>query len=157
MAKTDCLDARVLARFAELVQPPPRPLPDETSRELGALLARRRQIVEMLVAEKNRLDSAPGKVRGQIKEHIEWLQQRLDAVDKEVAGLIQTSPEWLVQDEILHSTPGVGPILSSSLLADLPELGKLDRHKIAVLVGVAPLNWDSGKMKGKRCIWGGRA
>lgn len=164
LAKTDCLDARVLARFAQLVQPPPRPLPDATSRELRDLLARRRQLVEMLVAERNRLNSAPGRLRGQIQEHIAWLQSRLEDLDKNIDGLIKASPlwprricDWLAQDQILRRVPGVGPVLSTSLLVDLPELGKLDRHKIAVLVGVAPLNWDSGKMKGKRCLWGGRA
>jgi len=158
LAKTDTLDARVLAHFAEAVRPEPRPLPDDQLRELSALVARRRQIVNMITAEKNRLGSARSKsIRDRIKAHIEWLQQEVADVDDQLGRSIRQTPIWRENDQILQSVPGVGPILSLTLLADLPELGHLDRKKIAALVGVAPLNRDSGIWRGRRAIWGGRA
>ena len=157
LAKTDALDARVLAHFAEAVQPPVRPLPDACTRELQALLARRRQLIEMLTAEKNRLSTTSGRIRGQVQEHIRWLEQRLHDLDRELGQAIQASPAWRAKEELLRSVPGVGPVLTTTLLADLPELGTLDRKQIGALVGVAPLNRDSGTWRGHRTIWGGRA
>jgi transposase len=156
LAKTDRIDALVVARFAEAVQPEVRPLPDTTAKELQALLARRRQLQEMLVAENNRLHSAGSRLRPQFKEHVEWLKRSLDEVDKELADLIRSSPIWEAKEKLLRSVPGVGPVLATTLVADLPELGSLDRRKVAALVGVAPFNRDSGQMRGKRTIWGGR-
>lgn len=156
LAKTDGIDARVLAQFAESVRPEVRPLPDAATQEISAVVVRRRQLLEMLVAERNRLRVAPKRIRSRIEEHIEWLERSLDDVDKELADLIHSSPAWREKDELLQSTPGVGDVLSATLLADLPELGTLSREKIAALVGVAPFNRDSGRLRGKRCIWGGR-
>jgi transposase len=157
LAKTDKLDARVLAHFADSVRPEPRPLPDEAARALAALIARRRQVVEMLTAERNREGSAIKPLRPRIREHIAWLEHERDALNHELDEAIRKSPLWREKDELLQSVPGVGPVLSRTLLADLPELGTLDRQRIAALVGVAPLNRDSGKGRGKRQIWGGRA
>lgn len=157
LAKTDRLDARVLARFAEAVRPTPRPLPDEAAQLLSALLTRRRQLVEMLTAEKNRLGPARGPVREQIRSHITWLQRQLTTQDTDISTLIQQSPVWRQREERLQSVPGVGPILSTTLLAELPELGTLSRQRLAALVGVAPLNHDSGTLRGTRTCWGGRA
>lgn len=157
LAKTDAIDAGVLAHFAEAVRPEPRPLPNEKAQALEALLARRRQVVEMLTAEKNRLGSAPKSIRERIREHIGWLQQELVDLDGCLDQAIRESPLWREQEALLQSMPGVGPVLSRTLLAELPELGTLDRQHIAGLVGVAPLNCDSGRMRGKRHIWGGRA
>ncbi len=157
LAKTDRIDARVLARFAEAVRPAIRPLKDAKTRELDALLTRRRQLTDMLTAEKNRLSSAPKPVRKDIKNHIAWLEKRLRDVNNGLNSAIKDSPIWREHDEILQSTPGVGPVLSVTLLAELPELGKLNRRQIAALAGVAPFNRDSGRFRGKRSIWGGRA
>jgi len=158
LAKTDTLDARVLAHFAQAVRPEPRPLPDEQLRQLSALVTRRRQIVNMITAEKNHLGSARSKsIRDRIKPHIEWLQQELADVDDELGRSIRQTPIWRENDQILQSVPGVGPVLSLTLLAELPELGHLDRKKISALVGLAPLNRDSGIWRGRRAIWGGRA
>jgi transposase len=157
LAKTDHIDARVLARFGEAVRPAIRPLKDEKTRELDALLTRRRQLTDMLTAEKNRLSSAPKSVRKDIKTHIVWLEKRLRDANNGLNGAIKDSPVWCEHDEILQSTPGVGPVLSVTLLAELPELGALNRRQIAALAGVAPFNRDSGRFKGKRAIWGGRA
>ena len=157
LAKTDRIDAEVLARFGDSVRPEIRPLRDEQSEELQALLSRRRQLVEMLSAEKNRLSGAPKRVRKNIKAHIVWLEKRLKDVDTDLNGLIKKSPLWRERDELLRSAPGVGPVFSITLLAALPELGQLNRRQIAALVGVAPFNRDSGKYRGKRTIWGGRA
>jgi transposase len=157
LAKTDALDAQVIAHFAEAVRPIPRPLPDAQAQALEALLSRRRQVVGMLTAEKNRLGTALPQVRSMLKAHIAWLQGQLAEIDKELGSTIQQSPLWREKDNLLQSTPGVGPVLSITLLAELPELGTLNRQQIAALVGVAPLNRDSGTLRGKRTIWGGRA
>jgi transposase len=157
LAKTDAIDAEVLASFGQAIRPEVRELKDELTQLLTALMGRRRQIVEMLTAEKNRLASAPKAVRKEIRKHIEWLEARLKAMDGQISDTIKESPEWREKDLILRSTPGVGPVLSVSLLAGVPELGKLNRQKLAALVGVAPLNRDSGTYRGTRKVWGGRA
>lgn len=157
LAKTDALDAALLARFGEAVRPARRPLPDAATRELAALLTRRRQLVEMLTAEKNRRHTAPDPVRAELDEHIAWLEQRLRRSDDDLDRRITASPLWLATSQLLRSVPGVGPVLTTTLLAELPELGRLDRKAIAALVGVAPLNRDSGTRRGQRAIWGGRA
>ena len=157
LAKTDAIDAQVLAQFAEAVRPALRPLPDAATQELSALLARRRQLVEMLVAEKNRLRTAARAVRSDILEHIRWLERRLADLDRDLAQTIRSSPIWREKDDLLQSAPGVGPVVSTTLLAGLPELGRLNRKQIAALVGVAPLNRDSGTLRGKRSVWGGRS
>lgn len=157
LAKTDRLDAQVLAQFAEQVRPTPRPLPDAATQALQALLTRRRQLLEMLTAERNRRHSASRAVRRGITEHIHWLERELRSVDRDLDQAIQSSPAWRAKDNLLQSVPGVGPILSRTLVAQLPELGTLTRKEIAALVGVAPLNRDSGTLHGKRAVWGGRA
>ncbi len=157
VAKTDKIDARVIARFAEKMRPKLRALKDEQTQELEALLSRRRQVVEMLTAEKNRLKRAPKRISDSIITHIVWLEQSLKEINKDLDKSIKSSPVWCDKDEIIQSVPGVGPVLSITLLAELPELGTLNRKQIAALVGVAPFNCDSGAYKGKRRIWGGRA
>ena len=156
LAKTDAIDATVLARFAQAVRPEARPLPDEQSQKLEALLARRRQLVEMLTAERNRRAMAGAQVLQDVDEHIAWLKMRLRDLDEKLAAAVQESPVWRDKDALLRSVPGIGPAVSVTLLAELPELGTLNRKKIAALVGVAPLNRDSGLQRGKRSIWGGR-
>ena len=157
LAKTDSIDAEVLARFGEAVRPAVRPLPDVCSQELRALVARRRQITEMIVAERNRLSRASKIVGKRINAHIRWLEAELDRADKDLAQSIGQSPIWREKEDLLKSVPGIGPVISRTLLAELPELGRLNRKQIAALVGVAPLNWDSGTLRGRRAIWGGRA
>jgi transposase len=157
LAKTDTLDAAVLAQFAEAVRPALRPLPDAQTQALSALLTRRRQIIEMCTAEKNRLGSALPAVHRGIRTHIAWLDRRLAEIDEDLAHAIRESPLWREKDDLLQSTPGVGPVLARTLLASLPELGTLTHKQIAALVGVAPLNRDSGTFRGTRRIWGGRA
>jgi transposase len=157
LAKTDAIDAHVLAQFAEAVRPAVRPLPEATAQELKALVMRRRQLVEMLTAEKNRLGSAPECLRSDIEAHVGWLELRLSEQDKTLTRTIRSSALWREQDDRLQSMPGVGPVLSQMLLAGLPELGRLDRKQIAALVGVAPRNRDSGLLRGRRTIGGGRA
>lgn len=157
LAKTDALDARVIAEFGQRVRPKVRPLADEETQELGAILARRRQLVEMLVAEKNRLGSAPRLVRPQISEHIGYLEGVLKETDNELRTRIRASSIWRAKEELLRSVPGIGEVVSTTLLAEVPELGSLSRQQIAALVGVAPFNWDSGNMRGKRRVSGGRA
>jgi transposase len=157
LEKTDEVDARMLALFAERIRPDVRPLVDETTREFQELLARRRQLNEMLVAEKNRLHQATKVVRRSIKRHIDWLKAQLRDTDKDIENGLRNCPAWDVQVQLLESLPGVGRITSMTLLAELPELGTLNRKKIAKLVGVAPLNQDSGKSSGRRSTWGGRA
>jgi len=157
LAKSDTLDAHVLAWYAEAVKPEVRPLKDEQTQELAALMSRRRQLIGMLTAEKNRLGSAPKRIRKDIKAHITWLEKRLKDVDKDLNNAIKQSPLWGKQDQIIQSAPGAGPVLSITLLSALPELGQLNRRQIAALVGLAPFNRDSGTMKGRRAIWGGRA
>lgn len=157
LAKTDALDARALAHFAEAVKPEPRPVPDEQAREFAAIMARRRQVVGMLVAEGNRLETAVSPIRERIEAHIEFLKAELDELDSDLDKAIRESSVWREKDELLRTVPGVGPKVSATLLADLPELGGLDNKKLAALVGVAPLNRDSGVFRGKRRVWGGRA
>jgi len=158
LAKTDAIDAAVLAQFAEAIQPEPRPLPDEATQELDALVTRRKQIVEMLTAEKNRLGICPSaSTRREIRLHIKWLEQRLRATNKDIDRGIRQSPVWREHENLLRSVPGVGAITAMTLIAELPELGTLTHKQIAMLVGLAPLNRDSGTMTGKRHIWGGRA
>jgi transposase len=157
LAKTDALDAKVLAHFAAAVHPKPQELPDATAQGFAAILARRRQLVEMLTAEKNRSRTAVKPVREHIRAHVSWLEQELDSTDKDLDLAVRGSPLWREKDDLLKSVPGVGPVLSSTLLGQLPELGTLNRKQIAALVGVAPLNRDSGKFRGKRAVWGGRA
>lgn len=157
LAKTDSIDSKVLALFAEVIHPEPRPISQGEAELLGALLARRRQLVGMLTAEKNRLDRAESAVRTDLRDHIKYLETRLDKLDDDLTGMLKASPVWREKDDLLKGVPGVGPVLSITLLAELPELGSLDRRQAASLAGVAPLNWDSGGMRGKRMIWGGRA
>lgn len=157
LAKTDQLDAGILALFAERVRPTPRPLPDAAAQLLDAVLTRRRQLLEMLTAEQNRLGFAPKPLHRGIQAHIKWLQHQLDDVTKELAGLIEASPVWRAKDDLLQSVPGIGPIVSATLLGELPELGTLTHKQIAALVGVAPMARDSGTLRGKRMIAGGRA
>jgi transposase len=157
LAKTDTLDARIIARFAQAVKPEIRPLKDELSQTLSALVARRRQLVDMMAAEKNRQSSAPRATRKSIDLHIAWLEKQIGSVDDDISTFIQSSPVWKAKGEILTSVKGIGDVTASTILAALPELGSLPRQKIAALVGVCPFNRDSGKFKGKRSIWGGRA
>lgn len=156
LAKTDAIDARVLARFAEVLKPAPSRLSEEAAEQLRELELRRRQVVEMIVAERNRLRTAP-RTADRIQEHLRWLEEEVRRTEKEIEGLIQSDPGLKAKTAILQSVPGVGRAVSATLLGSLPELGLLNRKEIAALVGVAPLNWDSGKLRGKRAIWGGRA
>lgn len=156
LAKTDRIDAHTLALFAARVQPEIRPLADPDLQLLQALLTRRRQILEMLTAEKNRMAASPTPVRRGIAQHIRWLEQRLGEVDRDLDQAIHISPIWHAKENLLKSAPGVGPVLSRTLLANLPELGTLNRKQIAALVGVAPLACDSGIRRGRRIVWGGR-
>jgi len=157
LAKTDALDAQVLALFAERVRPVPRPLPDAAIQALDALLTRRRQLVEMLTAERNRLLIARSAVRRDLQQHIRFLERRLREADDDLHTAVKASPAWRVKDDLLQSVPGVGRVVSLTLLAELPELGRLSHKEIAALVGVAPLNRDSGTLRGKRLVYGGRA
>jgi transposase len=157
-AKTDAIDADVLALFGARVQPAVRPIPDEATQAFAALVARRRQLLEMLGAEQRRLEQATtNTVRRDLRNHIRWLERRVKDVDDEIGGAIQGSPIWRVQDDLLRSVPGIGPTVARTRLAALPELGRLDRRAIAALVGVAPFNRDRGQWRGRRMIHGGRA
>ena len=157
LAKTDRLDAQLLARFAEVVRPEPRPLRDEAAQALAALVARRRQVVEMLVAEQQRLGTQPATVRARVQEHIDWLQDERAQLDRELQTQLRQSSVWRTTEELLRSVPGVGPVMAATLVAELPELGRLNRKQIAALVGVAPLACESGTLRGRRIVWGGRA
>jgi transposase len=157
LAKTDAIDARILALFGVRVKPDIRPLPDKEACEMASLLRRRLQLVEMLTSEHNRASQADEEVRPGIDAHISWLGEAVSRMDGEIEDRIKRSPSWREKDNLLKSVPGVGRVVSSTLLIELPELGKLNRRKIAALVGVAPLNRDSGTMRGKRTVWGGRA
>jgi transposase len=158
LAKTDALDAKVIARFAEQVRPEPRPVPDAQARALGELVARRRQIIEMMTAERNRRGQLTSRrlVKG-VERVLAALQKELSEIEREIGDGIRGTPAWRERDELLRSVPGIGNVVARTLIADLPELGHLDRKQIAALVGVAPLNRDSGAMRGKRTTWGGRA
>lgn len=157
LAKTDAIDAGVLAHFAQVVRPTPRLLPDAMTQSLQAWLTRRRQLVEMLLAEEQRRGRAPRPIQRQIDQHLRWLRAQLGAVEKDLAQTLRESPVWREKDDLLRSVPGVGPILTTTLLGDVPELGQLNRKQIAALIGVAPLNRDSGTYHGRRAVWGGRA
>lgn len=157
LAKTDRLDAALLARFAATVRPAPRPVPDEATLELAALLERRRQLVEMLTAEKNRLSVARKPVRPSVQQIIRALEKALASADDDVDRWIRQSPVWRAQEELLRTVPGVGPQTARLLIAALPELGRLTRREVAALVGVAPLACDSGTLRGQRHCWGGRS
>ena len=162
LAKTDARDAAVLAHFAEAIQPPVRPLRDAETQELNSLTARRHQVMTMLVSEKNRLGTASGAVSPRavsprIEAHIAWLEQELSDLDQGLRQTLRRSPVWREKDDLLRTVPGVGEQISLTLLANLPELGTLNRREIAALVGVAPYNRDSGALRGKRAVWGGRS
>jgi len=157
LAKTDALDAQVLAHFAEAIRPLPRSLPDTDTQSLTALVARRNQVMSMLVAEKNRLHTSRPPVNQRIQLHVDWLEQELGEIDQDLKEMLRNSPVWREKENLLRTVPGVGPQLAVSILAYLPELGNLDRKRIAALVGVAPFNRDSGTLRGKRAVWGGRS
>lgn len=157
LAKTDRIDAAVLAHYAEAIRPQPRPLPDELTLELRALTVRRRQIIDMIVAEKNHLVTASKAIQKRITAHITYLEQELDDADQDLDRFIEKNPLWKQNQEILCSTPSIGPVSSRTMLAELPELGTLGRKQISALVGVAPFPRDSGTLRGRRTIWGGRA
>jgi transposase len=157
LAKTDRLDAQAIAHFAEAVRPPVRPLPDEATRHLGALVARRRQLLEMLVAERNRRHAAAPALHGRIDAHLRWLEEALAEIERDLNEAVRGSAAWRAKEALLRSVPGVGPVSARTLLAELPELGSLTRRQAAALVGVAPFSRDSGKLRGRRTVWGGRA
>ena len=157
LAKTDSLDAAVLAHFADAVRPSVRPLRDAETQVLNSLVARRHQVMTMSVSEKNRLGTAISAVRPRIEAHIAWLEQELKDLDEGLRQTLLRSPVWREKNDLLRTVPGVGEQVSLTLLAYLPELGTLDRRQIAALVGVAPFNRDSGTLRGKRAVWGGRA
>jgi transposase len=159
LAKTDAIDAAVLALFAERIRPQVRPIRDEQAQELEALVTRRRQVVDMITAEKSRLAAAPPskRVRTAIGKTIKWLQKQLEEIDNELDGAVKSSPAWREKDDLLRSVKGVGKVLSRTLLSLVPELGTLGKKQISALIGVAPLNRDSGTQRGRRIIWGGRA
>jgi transposase len=157
LAKTDRIDAEVIAHFGEAVNPEARAWPDHLTQQMDALMTRRRQLVQMLAAERNHLVSAPVQVQNYVKEHISHLEELIKKLDQDIDQMITSSPIWKTKENLLQSVKGVGPVLSRTLLAELPELGRLSRQEISKLVGVAPLNNDSGKYKGKRSCWGGRA
>ena len=157
LAKTDTLDAALLALLAERVRPEPRPLPDAESEAFAAILARRRQLISMMVSERNRAHVAALSVQASIAKHVLWLEKELSGVDESLVSAVRKSAVWRAKDELLGAIPGVGPVLATTLLADLPELGRLNRREIAALVGVSPLNRDSGAFRGQRSVWGGRS
>ena len=157
LAKTDKIDAHIIAHFASAVRPEVRPLKDEQTQLLSALNTRRRQILSMLTSEKNRFATAPKPNRKNIKKHIEWLENSLKTINKDITNSVRKSSAWREKDDILQSFKGVGPAISAVLLCNLPELGELNRKKIAALVGIAPMNRDSGRYRGRRSIIGGRA
>jgi transposase len=157
LAKTDKLDAKVLAHFAAAIRPPLRSLRSEEEEQLAALLTRRRQVLDMLTVEKNRLVTVRAKMRTDIQTHIQWLSNSLKELNKEIEDFVEGTPVWREKDALLQSVPGVGPVTAATMLGMLPELGKLNRQQIAALVGVAPVNKDSGRKQGKRRVYGGRA
>lgn len=157
LAKTDRIDARILVRFAAAVEPVARPLPDAETRAIEALITRRRQLIAMITAEENRLQTAPTITRKEIKTHVAWLRRQLAKIDQSIDDNVRRSPIWRAKDDLLQSVPGIAGTTSHTLLALLPELGTLNEKKIAALVGVAPFNRDSGTLRGRRTVWGGRA
>jgi transposase len=156
LAKTDALDAQLLARFADVVRPSVRPVPDAQAHALSALLARRSQLVAMITAERQRFETAVPGVQVRIRAHLHWLEAELADIDTHLHAAVQASPAWREREDLLRSVPGIGPTTAFTLLADLPELGQLNRKAIAALVGVAPLACDSGTLRGRRLVWGGR-
>jgi transposase len=156
LAKTDQLDARLLVQFGKAIRPTATPLPSEQEQELAALLGRRRQLIDIRVMEQNRLLSATRSMRSRIRKHVDWLDAEIAALDQEIGDFIQKTPLWAEKDALLQTAPGIGRVSSRTLLAEVPELGTLNRKKIAALVGVAPFNHDSGHLRGKRHIQGGR-
>jgi len=156
LAKTDSIDANVLAEFADKIRPELRSIPDEATQQLDAICTRRRQLVTMLTAEKNRHHSGPAAIRSQIKKHIVWLEKQINELQRDLDKLIRSTPAWREKDDLLRSCKGIGPTTSHTMLASLPELGTLSRHRIAALVGVAPFNSDTGKYRGQRHVQGGR-
>jgi transposase len=157
LAKTDALDARALAHFADVIRPPPRPRPDAQTQELRSLLGRRQPLIVMRTAEHNRLAGASERLRKDMTAHMTWLNTAISTLDDDLETLLRASPVWRENDELLQSAKGIGPVRAHTLRLELPELGKLSRQQIAALVGVAPLNCDSGTLRGKRMLWGGRA
>jgi len=157
LAKTDRLDARILAGFAEHIRTETRPIKNEQTLQWEDLLARRRQLVGMIAAEKNRLKRAGPKTVKDVRAHITWMEKRLTRVDDDLQVAIEKSPLWRERDALFQSVPGAGPVLSMTLLLNLPELGSISKRAVAKLVGVAPLNCDSGTLRGRRVTWGGRA
>lgn len=157
LAKTDTVDARVLARFGEAVKPPCRPIKDVELRQLEEVLTRRRQLVDMVTAEQNRKQQASARMSKEIDEHLQWLKRRIQSADTDLGNAIKASPIWQAKANLLDSIPGVGKVTICTLVAELPELGTLDRREISALVGVCPYSRDSGSHRGKRKIWGGRA
>lgn len=157
LAKTDAIDAQVLARFAHDIQPQVRPLADDSAQKLQALVSRRRQLTEMRTAESNRLRVAHPTLKANVQAHLDRLDTQLQNIDGELDAFIQQQPAYLERQNLLQSVPGIGPIVSRALIAELPELGTVNGKEIAALVGVAPFNRDSGLLRGKRTIWGGRA
>ena len=158
-AKTDAIDADLLAAFGARMQPPPRPIADAATQTLAAMITRRRQLIEMMGMERRRLEHAPptGKITRELRHHIRWLERRVEDLDDELGTAIEASPLWRVHEDLRRSVPGIGPTTARTLLAELPELGQLQRRTIAALVGVAPFNCDSGQHRGQRHIWGGRS
>ncbi len=156
LAKTDRIDAAILARFGATLAPTPRPLPDADTQLLAALVQRRRQLLEMRLAEQQRRSHAPAPLHPRLEAHIAWLEAELKALDRDLGDAIAASPIWQARDAQLRQVPGVGPALSRTLLAELPELGRISRREIAALVGVAPFARDSGTQRGARLVWGGR-
>jgi len=157
LAKTDKVDAGVMALFGERVRPEPRGVPEKEVRELDALITRRSQLVEMVTAEKNRMGVAPRAMKPSIQEHVRWMERQVKEIESELDQVIEASPVWRAREELLTSMPGVGDILAHTLIAKLPELGYVSAKRSAALVGIAPFARDSGPQKGKRSIWGGRA
>ena len=157
LAKTDKIDARLIAHFASVVKPAAKSLQTPLEEQLAAFVERRRQLLVELVAEKNRLSTCPACVRDGIQEHIAWIEEHIEDLEAEIQFCISQNPDWQKRAEIIDSAPGVGPVTAATMVAELPELGQLNRQKIAALVGVAPFNKDSGPRKGKRRIFGGRA
>jgi len=156
-AKTDQVDAQVLALFGDKINPPVRPLASEAQQQLDDLVTRRRQLVDMLTAERKRLTLLRGKAQANVEGHIAWLTQQSKGLDDEIEAQIQACQQWRQTQKLVLSVPGVGKVMASTLLSALPELGKLSHKQIAALVGVAPFNYDSGQMRGKRRVFGGRA
>src|SRR5207237_4435684 len=156
LAKTDRIDARVIAHFADAVRPTPRPFPDAETQELRALVLRRRQVIAMLTAERNRLGTAPARIQPAIQQHMAWLEGQLAALNDDLTATIERSAVWQAKADVLRSIPGVGPVLSRTMLAQVPELGTVGHKQVAALLGVAPFNRDSGTLRGRRTAYGGR-